>query len=76
MFLAECQASGKAWATPWSVMAMARWPQASARLTTFLSGPSLGAHRGQGVHGGHGGVQVELHPLLRGVVLFSRFRRP
>ena len=23
-------------------MAMARWPQASARLTTFLSGPSLG----------------------------------
>ena len=42
MFLAECQASGKAWATPWSVMAMARWPQDSARLTTFLSGPALG----------------------------------
>ena len=42
MFLAECHASGKDWATPWSVMAMARWPQASARLTTFFSGPSLG----------------------------------
>ena len=42
MFLAECHASGKDWATPWSVMAMARWPQASARFTTFLSGPSLG----------------------------------
>ena len=42
IFLAECHASGKDWATPWSVMAMARWPQASARLTTFLSGPSLG----------------------------------
>ena len=40
MFLAECQAFGKAWATPWSVMAMARWPQASARLMTFLSMPT------------------------------------
>ena len=31
--------------------------------------PQLGHHRGEGVHGGHGGVQVELHPLLRRVVL-------
>ena len=42
MCLAECHASGNACATPWSVMAMARWPQDSARLTTFLSLPSLG----------------------------------
>ena len=39
MFLAECLALGKAWATPWSVMAMAGWPHRSARLTTFLSEP-------------------------------------
>ena len=42
MVFAECQASGKDWATPWSVMAMALWPQLSARFTTFRSGPSLG----------------------------------
>ena len=30
------QASGKDWATPWSVMAMAGWPQAMARFTASL----------------------------------------
>ena len=31
---------------------------------------------GQGVHGGHTGVQVQLHPLLRGIVLLDLlFRR-
>ena len=34
MPLAVCQASGKDWATPWSVMAMAGWPQAMACLMT------------------------------------------
>src|SRR5699024_4409640 len=33
---------GKAWTTPWSVMAVAVWPQAWARLTMFPSGPALG----------------------------------
>ena len=41
--MAECQASGKPWTTPWSVMAMAGWPQLSARLTRFLSDPFLGS---------------------------------
>ena len=27
---------GKSWQTPWSVMAMAGWPQAAARWITFL----------------------------------------
>ena len=31
-------------------------------------GVCLEAHRCQGVHGGHIGMQMELHPLLRGVV--------
>ena len=39
---AECQASGKPWTTPWSVMATAGWPHAWARLTMFPSGPALG----------------------------------
>ena len=40
MSLAACQASGKDWSTPWSVMAMAGWPQLSARLTTALASVS------------------------------------
>ena len=28
----------------------------------------LGTHGSEGVHGGHGGMQMELHPLFRGVV--------
>ena len=31
-FFAAPKASGKAWTTPWSVMAMALWPQAAACL--------------------------------------------
>ena len=31
---AAFMASGKDWATPWSVMAMALWPQAAACFTT------------------------------------------
>ncbi len=36
-------ASGKAWTTPWSVMAMALWPQAAARFTSSAAGvmPSM-----------------------------------
>ena len=37
-------------------------------LDHVLVRPRLGAHLGEGIHGGHGGVQVELHPLLRRVV--------
>ena len=33
---AACQASGKDWATPWSVMAMAGWPQRMASWMTSL----------------------------------------
>ena len=39
-------------------------------LHHILVRPQLGPHSGEGVHGGHGGVQMKLHPLLRGVVHF------
>ena len=42
-------------------------------LHHVLVRPQLGPHGGEGVHGGHGGVQMELHPLLRGVVHFHLF---
>ena len=35
----------------------------------------LGPHAGKGIHGGHGGVEVELHPLLRGGVLLHLLLR-
>ena len=34
--------------------------------------PQLGTDRGEGVHSGHGGVQVELHPLFRRVIHLHR----
>ena len=38
-------------------------------LDYVLVRAQLGCHTGEGVHGGHGGVKVELHPLLRSGVL-------
>ena len=37
-------------------------------LVSADGGVRLEAHSCQGIHGGHIGVQMELHPLLRGVV--------
>ena len=44
-------------------------------LDYVLVRAQLGCHTGEGVHGGHGGMKVELHPLFRGGVLLHFFLR-